>query len=147
MQPDLHADCLVAGRLPDGRSRLDYSVHNAGGGIAKEVAYVFVNEGQYVSGILGIGLVRSGDTYRVRTPMETRTLGEAQGIVACRDARERIHVWDIRAARRPLRLRHRRGKPPPSLTELFMRVYPAIDLHTLQQVASHEALVQHRGDG
>ena len=146
--PDLHADVLVVGLLP-GADRIQleghtphvqYTIHNAGGGIAKGAAFLFVHEGQYVAGPVGVGLVRPGETYLVRTSMPASGLQEdGAGIVVCRDARETIHVRDIRAPRVE-RLRHNRRRPPPSLADLFRRKYPQVDLGALRQTGTEVRL-------
>jgi len=131
--PDLHAQAVqvISKVRPD---HLMLSIHNAGGATAKAVGYILVGEDSYAWGYVEDGFLPAGQTVRIRTaiPVSAQTSGE--GVVWCRDLRERTFVWDLKGNRKELG--RRSGTEPRTIPDLLTPHYPDVKLETLTQVGA-----------
>jgi hypothetical protein len=138
VRPNLQVDPQAWGVAGDAERRAHFLIHNAGGGIARMVTCLLVTEARYISGPVGIGFVRPGETYRIRTNMPVAAFVPGEpGIVVALDVRGRGHIWDTSGRRvrdwRLRRLRWRLRRHTSSLRDLFGLRYPNFDLTTLEQ--------------
>jgi hypothetical protein len=105
-----------------------YTIHNAGGGTAKGVAFVFVGQDAYTVGIVGTGIMRSDESVIIRTDHQAREDRKILGIVTCRDVSERAVVWDGRGRRKHLRDR-RQGAH--TALDIFHFMHPEADISAM----------------
>jgi hypothetical protein len=136
VRPNLQAQGLSMGRVgmpPDEPRQVMYVVRNVGG-MAKGSACVFVSGKEYVADFIGFGFIGPHETYTLRTALKTTELQPpTTGVVVCHDTDDRTYVWDLRGGK-PHRFKIDLRGPPPSLTGIFNRFYPDINLKDLRQV-------------
>jgi hypothetical protein len=135
VRPNLQIQPLAMGRVgmpPDEPRQVMYVIRNVGG-MAKGTACVLVCGEEYVADFIGFGFIGPQDAYTLRTAMTTTDLQPpTMGVVVCHDMNDHSYVWDVRGGT-PQRLKLDPSKPP-SLTEMFHRLYPDINLKNLRHV-------------
>lgn len=135
--PELHVQGLSMGHenpLRETSRTMSYVVTNAGGGFAKGVLITFCHGDEYVTGFIGSGFMKPGDTVTVHTPIVTAEVsGTVLGIVACRDVRERSYVWDL-VSPKPHQTKRKKDKPFHTVDELLAIAHPNVNLKTMRQV-------------
>jgi hypothetical protein len=132
--PDLQGEPLAMGHVGRQPRHAGLVLHNAGAGVAKSAAVLLICGDQYVTGPVAVGLLRPGDAWLIRTAIPaTGTQVRMDGVIVCRDVRNRIHVVDFRGSE-PLAIPFDPNAQYPTLGDLFRRVYPDVDLKSLTQV-------------
>jgi hypothetical protein len=107
---------------------MEYVIHNSGA-LAQGVGFLFVSGGRYVEGLVGTGIMRTGDTVTVISDLEPDDERIIVGVVMARDMMQRSMTWDGRH-RRP-----KRRKPGRTLHQLFAMWHPRVDLSSMQEAA------------
>lgn len=131
MRPILLAQPIVE------NERLTFSIHNAGGGIARGVVYAFVEGECYVAGALGTyvkqAVIAPGEEILVDTPLKP-VRAKSRGAIACSDANRRSLLFSISHEVLDLREGWRRRPKYASAKEAIEQFYPDTNLDELQEV-------------
>jgi hypothetical protein len=97
------------------------SIHNAGGGIAQNVALLLVTEDDFA--YHGLGFVLPGETAYFDSDVPAS--GDHRAIAYGRDAEGEGFVWNVLSERWPLASA---PAPLPSFTDMFAAFYPGEDI-------------------
>jgi hypothetical protein len=138
-RPELHGQTLVPKRSIVHEAHQNYLalvIHNAGGGMAKQAAYVLASGNQFATQFLGTGFLRPGETAHIETQLLalTSSWGDALGVLICRDLEERTWVWNLAGERRELK--RKKGRPFYTAADAWAEFYPQMPLSSMEQVGA-----------
>lgn len=135
---------------------MTYHIYNAGPVALRRVSFFFIEEQSYVTGALGIGLLRPGDYGLVRTQMPPSKLrdgtAKSRGVVLGVDGDGITWAWVVdtdgrRKINTPLRRRLRWWRRHVVIDEVVERVYKDTDVAKLTQLQPSSQTQLEREDG
>ena len=118
---------------------VQFNIYNAGGGIAKGVAYVLYHGlGEYVIGFVA-PMIRSGQTYRLITEL-TPMGSDASwgGIVTCLDLHNHRRTWKLPQSKPAVT---KSESENVALLDLFKQQFPASTIDDFQRKKARAELV------
>jgi hypothetical protein len=117
---------LIPIHLAAADGTVQFMIVNAGAGVAIIPHCAFQSSGRFMFGLIGEGMIRSGEAWRLRTSVPS-TGDTAEGVVWCENTAGEFFVWSLneKSERWP-------SRPSESPGDTFARFYPdaTIDLET-----------------
>ena len=132
--PELHAQGLRNGQT----GKLEVTVTNTGGGVAKGTVVIAMSGTESAGGHLGDGFVAPGEAFRVRTNLDVPTDDpDVPIVVYCLDGENVLRAWASHGQKKVYRSPLSRRKRYPGHERTFRDLYPNARVTELPQHGIH----------